>query len=104
MAEIGAKNGQLFPSNVPGFPPSLQLTPQSIEKRERQRRGFSLDFLPICQIGFGKASLDEIEFSGPSRKSREGLIVVEIIMNKQLPRLRRGLDIFPSPVSDRPGL
>jgi hypothetical protein len=25
-------------------------------------------------------------------------------MNKQLPRLRRGLDIFPSPVPDRPGL
>ena len=25
-------------------------------------------------------------------------------MNKELPRLRRGLDIFPSPVSDRPGL
>ncbi|MBO0863288.1 MAG: AmmeMemoRadiSam system protein B [Chloracidobacterium sp.] len=25
-------------------------------------------------------------------------------MNKQLPRLRRGLDIFPSPVTDRPGL
>ncbi|HEY8460823.1 MAG TPA: AmmeMemoRadiSam system protein B [Blastocatellia bacterium] len=25
-------------------------------------------------------------------------------MSKQLPRLRRGLDIFPSPVSDRPGL
>lgn len=27
-----------------------------------------------------------------------------MIMNKQLPRLRRGLDIFPSPVPDRPGL
>ncbi|MGH9769003.1 MAG: AmmeMemoRadiSam system protein B [Blastocatellia bacterium] len=25
-------------------------------------------------------------------------------MNKELPRLRRGLDIFPSPVPDRPGL
>lgn len=25
-------------------------------------------------------------------------------MNEQLPRLRRGLDIFPSPVPDRPGL
>lgn len=25
-------------------------------------------------------------------------------MDKQLPRLRRGLDIFPSPVPDRPGL
>src|SRR5687767_935557 len=25
-------------------------------------------------------------------------------MNIQLPRLRRGLDIFPSPVPDRPGL
>lgn len=26
------------------------------------------------------------------------------MMNEQLPRLRRGLDIFPSPVPDRPGL
>jgi hypothetical protein len=47
--------------------------------------------------------LDVIEFPGRLGKAEKAQ-AEEIIMNKELPRLRRGLDIFPSPVSDRPGL
>src|SRR5262245_6660378 len=51
---------------------------------------------PICQIEPGKA-LYAIELFPKDRCERDH-------MNRQLPRLRRGLDIFPSPVPDRPGL
>src|SRR5215813_8443495 len=73
--------------------------------RDSGRNGFGVEPLP-SQVArpFVKSNSAKHHTQSNFREDREGLTAVDIIMNKQLPRLRRGLDIFPSPVPDRPGL